>query len=50
MKLDIYSEFISQKKPYVSPVTVVIAIDIEDTLATSNLEPIDGGDDPEIAW
>ena len=50
MKLDMHSEFISQEKPYVSPVAVVIAIDIEETLATSNLEPIDGGYDPEIDW
>ena len=49
MKLDMHSEFISQQKPYVSPVTVVIAIVIEETLATSNIEPIEDDDD-EYGW
>ncbi len=49
MKLDMHSEFISQEKPYVSPATVVISIEIEDTLAKSNTEQIIEDDD-EYGW
>ncbi len=50
MKLDLHAEFIIQEKLYASPMASAISVEIEDMFATSNLEPIVGGDDPDIDW
>lgn len=39
-----------QEKAYVSPSCRMLALSIEHNLLASNLEPIDGGDDPDIDW
>ncbi len=49
MKLQHKSSFNSQERRYAHPVTVVITIEIEDTLAKSNTEQIIEDDD-EYGW
>lgn len=39
----------SQKKSYVSPISRVYSLAIEDTVL-SNTEPIGGGDNPDNPW
>ncbi len=39
----------SRENPYFSPMAVVVSIEIEDMLATSNIEPIEEDDD-EYGW
>lgn len=39
-----------KEKEYVSPSIRIIPITIELSFAQSNLEPIGGGDDPDIEW
>jgi len=42
--------FREQEKTYVSPATRIIPITTEYPFLQSNLEPIGGGDDPDIDW
>ena len=35
---------------YMAPSLRIIAINIETSFLASNLEPIEGGDDPDIDW
>ena len=37
-------------KPYISPSLRVVPLTTEFSFLQSNLEPIDGGDDPDIDW
>ena len=37
-------------KPYISPSLRVVPIATEFAFLQSNLEPIEGGDDPDIDW
>lgn len=39
-----------QKKEYAEPRLRVISATLETSFLQSNLEPIDGGDDPDIDW
>lgn len=50
MNLNTFSVRISQGQFYQTPVAEVFIVVSEETLATSNLEPIGGGDDPDIDW
>ncbi len=38
------------KEPYISPTVRTIDARLEFSFLASNLEPIDGGDDPDIDW
>ena len=39
-----------QEKTYVSPVIRIVPMRTEFSFLQSNLEPIGGGDDPDIDW
>ena len=49
MKTDMYSEISLLERRYVSPAVVVISVEVEDTLATSNTEQIIEDND-EYGW
>ena len=38
------------EQPYMSPSFRVVALTTDLSFLKSNLEPIDGGDDPDIDW
>ena len=40
----------TQERPYVSPTVRVVPMTTECSFLQSNLEPIGGGDDPDIDW
>ena len=42
--------FSNEEKDYVSPAIRTMPVMTEFSFLQSNLEPIDGGDDPEIDW
>ena len=46
----IKTEHIEPLRRYVSPSVRVVEAQLELSFLVSNLEPIDGGDDPDIDW
>ena len=45
-----YSETRQPQDSYVVPSMIIIETKLETFFLASNLEPIDGGDDPDIDW
>ena len=50
LSLMIKTEHIEPLRRYVSPSMRVVEAQLELSFLVSNLEPIDGGDDPDIDW
>ena len=45
-----YSETRYQQEGYVAPSMRIVDLKLDQSFLASNLEPIDGGDDPDIDW
>ncbi len=39
-----------QVKAYIAPSVRVMDIDFPDNILSGNIEPIEGGDDPDLDW
>ncbi|MBR5175419.1 MAG: hypothetical protein IKW89_05760 [Bacteroidales bacterium] len=45
-----YSESLIPREGYVAPSMRVVEMKLDQSFLASNLEPIGGGDDPDIDW
>lgn len=45
-----YSEIHQPKVGYAAPSMRIVDLKMDQSFLASNLEPIDGGDDPDIDW
>ena len=45
-----YSEIYQPQKGYSTPSVRIVELKQDQSFLASNLEPIDGGDDPDIDW
>jgi hypothetical protein len=45
-----YSEMHQPQEGYVAPSVRLVDLELDQSFLASNLEPIDGGDDPDIDW
>lgn len=45
-----HSEIHQPQEDYIAPSSRMVDITLDQSFLASNLEPIDGGDDPDIDW
>jgi hypothetical protein len=45
-----YSQLNQPQEGYVTPSVRIVVLKLDQSFLASNLEPIDGGDDPDIDW